>query len=408
MHITVISDFEAQSGGAAICATRLVNSLLACGQQVTRIVSYPDGKKHRWNTAALAPSFLAWSALSRLPRNIAELFSGWEHERRLGGLLKSIKPDVINVHNFHGALNNGWKLDLLQICQEYAPVVWTLHDMWSITGRCAFSYDCEKFISGCDDSCPTPQEYPALQPDKIRGAWQQRSAFFNNSQRLSAVTPSTWLANAANKGFWSGRRIEVIPYGLPLDVYSPVDKSIARQALGLDLQSPVLLFAGVSLEERRKGMQVAVEAIRKVNHRPLSIITFGADPPRIDLSGVVIHHLGYIDHERTKALVYNSADIFIHPSLADNLPNTIIEAIACGTPVMAFAVGGVPELVKPGKTGWLVSETSADCLAHSIDSALAELDAPDRHEFITCEIAEGQYSDDLQAQRYLALFESLI
>ncbi len=132
-------------------------------------------------------------------------------------------------------------------------------------------------------------------------------------------------------------------------------------------------MAGVHLAERRKGVGIAIEAIKKTRHRPLTLLTLGSDPPAIDLPDVWVHHLGFIDHERTKALVFNAADLFIHPALADNLPNTVIESIACGTPVIAFDVGGLPELVIPGKTGWLVPGSDAESFAQAIDIALEEI-----------------------------------
>ncbi len=240
MHILLLSDYESQTGGAAISASRLAEAFIDSGQQTTRLVSYPDGKKHRWLTVSLAPSFLAWMGLRKLPRSFAKPFAKREAVRKLAQLLKVLKPDVINVHNVHGGLSNGWSAELLVICQEFAPVIWTLHDMWSFTGRCAFSFECEKYLTGCDETCPTPHEYPCLPSREISKAWQDRVNFFQNSSRLAAVTPSAWLAEKARAGLWQGLRVERIPYSLPLDVYAPVEKTVARQALGLDVHSPVL------------------------------------------------------------------------------------------------------------------------------------------------------------------------
>ena len=407
MRIVILSDYETQSGGAAISASRLADGLLDCGQQVARIVSYPDGKKHRWDTFTLAPSFLAWMGLRRLPTSLGQLYSNREAHRRLAQLLKTIQPDVINVHNLHGALNNGWSADLLMTCQEHAPVVWTLHDMWSFTGRCAYSFDCEKFLTGCDETCPTPYEYPSLPPSEIAKSWGERAILFRDSTRLIAVTPSNWLAAIARAGFWHDIRVETIPIGLPLDVYAPLEKSLARRALGLDTRGPALLLAGLSLAERRKGVEIALEAIRKIRQRPITLLFLGADPPQIEIPDIWVQNLGYINHERTKALVYNSADLFIHPALADNLPSTVLEAIACGTPVVAFDVGGVPELVRPGKSGWLASSTDAECLAETIDIALQEIASSVGLSDTCRRLALAEFSFDLQVQRYLELFQAL-
>lgn len=407
MRIVILSDYETQSGGAAIFASRLADALLDCGQQVVRIVSYPDGIRHRWETVALAPSFLAWMGLRKLPVSMGGRYANREIHRRLAQLLKTLQPDIINVHNLHGALSNGWSADLLLTCQEYAPVVWTLHDMWSFTGRCAFTYDCEKYLTGCDETCPTPHEYPSLPAEVIAKSWRDRSVFFRDSTRLIAVTPSTWLASRARAGLWQSSRVDTLPNGLPLDVYAPVEKNVARQALGLDVHGPALLLAGLSLSERRKGVGIAIEAIRKIHQRPLTLLFLGADPPVIDLPDVWVHNLGYINHERTKALVYNAADLFVHPALADNLPSTVMEAIVCGTPVVAFAVGGLPELVRPGKSGWLVSRTDAESLAKAIDTALGQIASGVGLRDTCRQLAMEQFSFDLQVQRYLDLFKAL-
>lgn len=407
MKIVMLSDFETQSGGAAICASRLADAFLGCGQHVTRIVSYPDGQKHDWETIPLAPSLLAWGALRALPLSLGQLYAVPELRRRFARLLQTIKPDVVNVHNLHGASNNGWSLGLLRVCQVYAPVVWTLHDMWSITGRCAFSFDCEKYLKGCDVACPTPHEYPPLPAKKIASSWRARARFFQESHRLTAVAPSTWLAKLAQQGFWRGRCVETISYSLPLDIYMHIEKQIARQALGLEIRGPVLLLAGVSLADRRKGATLADEAIRKISTRPLTLLTLGMDHPQIDIPGVSVKHLGYVDHERTKALVYNAADIFVHPALADNLPNVVMEAIACGTPVIAFNVGGLPELVRTGKTGWLVPETNAELLARFLEMALEEITTGETLNHTCREIARAEFPQELQASRYLDLFQTL-
>src|SRR5262249_5214313 len=130
-------------------------------------------------------------------------------------LLTLARPDIINVHNLHGAAPWGWGPRLVEVCLEFAPVVWTLHDMWSFTGRCAYSYDCEKFISGCDASCPTPDEEPKLPAERIHAAWEERRALYaRHVDDLVIVTPSRWLAEQARRGMFARHRIEVIPYGL--------------------------------------------------------------------------------------------------------------------------------------------------------------------------------------------------
>jgi glycosyltransferase involved in cell wall biosynthesis len=244
-------------------------------------------------------------------------------------------------------------------------------------------------------------------PKRISDSWKQRQRLYEAQPNLVAVSPSRWLAEEAKAGLWAGHRIEVIPNGLRLDVYRPLDRLLARQALGIDTPGPVLMFAAHGLLERRKGLDLMIAALPHLSHRPLTLLILGSGRCPIRAEGVHVHSLGYVDHERTKVLAYNAADVFVHPAIADNLPNTVMESLACATPVVAFPIGGVPDMVRPGLTGWLASEVSPMALANVLADALTktgsgvDLRGPCRA------AAEVEFSEALQAQRYLSVFRSL-
>ena len=318
--------------------------------------------------------------------------------------LLALRPDFINIHNLHSA---DWFPDLFRVCALHAPTVCTLHDMWSFTGRCAYSYECRKFLTGCDATCPTPREYPSRLPQRIAGDWQQRRHLLENEARLWAVAPSQWLAQEARAGLWKNRLLEVIPYGLPLDVYRPVDRVLARQALGIDSTGPVILVVAQNLSERRKGGSFLIEALEKLPIRPLSLLTMGIDPLPVPGEGIQVHSLGYVTHDRMKVLAYSAADLLVHPAPVDNLPNVVLEAIACGTPVVGFPIGGMPDMVRAGETGWLASVLSSEGLADALTQACDELKRG-RDLRDSCRvIAEREYNPALQASRYSNLFGSL-
>ncbi len=408
MHVIMFSDLETQ-GGAAIAASRLADALCRLGQRVTRLVAVADKKEHPWQTRPLVVSSLPARVGRRLlPARGREMWDNFLVGRQLDVTLGSLRPDVINVHNLHGAARWGWSADLLKVCVDRAPTVWTLHDMWSFTGRCAYSYDCRKFLSGCDATCPTPTEHPALPPAWISGAWEKRRRLLAADCCLTAVTPSRWLAREAEAGLWSGKEVCVIPNGLLLDTYEPLDRDLARKALGIETPGPVLLVAAWHLDERRKGGQFLVEALHRVSHRPLTVITLGSGHLPLEVSDIHVHHLGHVDHERTKALVYNAADVFVHPAPVDNLPNVVMEALACGTPVAAFPIGGVPEMVRPGQTGWLADDVSAGALASTLDKALDDLRTGVTFRDSCRDVVRAEFDVNVQAQRYLSLFRSQI
>jgi glycosyltransferase involved in cell wall biosynthesis len=412
MHVLMISDLETQ-GGAAVAASRLADALCQAGHQVTRLVHLSDRREHDWKTVRLTtnngqgPSLPLRVVRRLLPDEQRQAWDERDVLRHLREGLAELRPDVINIHNLHAAATHGWSLELVRACAAVAPTVWTLHDMWSFTGRCAYSYDCRKFLTGCDATCPTPTEYPALVPERIAGAWEQRRRLFEEHSHLIAVTPSRWMAREAIAGLWGGHRIEVIPYGLPLDVYKPVDRDLARKALEIEARGPVLLTAAQNLTERRKGSALLGEALKQLKRQPVTLVTLGSGRLNLESDGQHVHALGFVDHERTKVLAYSAADLFVHAAPVDNLPNVVMEAIACGTPVVGFSIGGVPDMVRPGETGWLAQEVTGGALAAAIDIALDDVQRSVDLRPSCRAIAESEYSDDLQAQRYVALFQSL-
>lgn len=406
MRVLMLSDRE-WDGGAAHAAGWLAQGLVMRGHHVTRIVGRPSSGLWLWDSKVLRPQ----SERSRFLRAIrATLSSRWRRiwngrfaRLSLQQALQESQPDVISVHNLHA---EDWPPSLVRICASHAPTVWTLHDQWSFTGRCGYSYDCTKFVRGCDSDCPTACEYPVVKPAEIAREWRLKSDLLRGSGgRIVGVTPSKWLLQVAKAGAWSGRRVEVIPYGLPLSIYAPLDRSLARKALGLERSDePVILAAADDLSDRRKGIHILVEALRDVG--PATLLTFGSGTITAALDNIRIRQLGRLDHERTKALAYSAADVLVHPSLADNLPCTVMEAISCGTPAIGFRLGGVPELVRPDVTGWLAREPSAPALRDAIKNALSASGLETIRE--RCRrVAMTEYSLDLQAQKYERLFNSL-
>src|SRR5215471_3324424 len=200
MHVVMLSDAETK-GGAAIAASRLAEALHRLGHRVTRIVHLASGQDHSWSTLSMDfDSSLRRAARAMVPSQIRKAFEIQSVRHRLNGALDILSPDVVNVHNLHGygaTRRAGWSAGLVKVCANHAPTVWTLHDMWSFTGRCAYSYDCTKYLTGCDSTCPTPEEHPPLAPERIAQAWATRRLELRKNPSLVAVTPSNWLAREA-------------------------------------------------------------------------------------------------------------------------------------------------------------------------------------------------------------------
>jgi glycosyltransferase involved in cell wall biosynthesis len=409
MKIVIVSDSVSQ-GGAAIAASRLAEGLVKLGNQVFEIVCFSKGESFEWKTIEISPVNFSWVARRVLyfPKSISLPILNHIAIDRFREVLHDIKPDVISLHNLHGALQSGWPLEILEVCSRFAPVVWTLHDMWSFTGRCAYNCGCQKFIKGCDRSCPTPDEYPALIPTKIQSAWRKRRYLIENLKNVTSVTPSKWLSLEAKKGLWMNKPVSVIPNGINLDVYKPFDQQIARKALDISGYGPILLSVSTDWKTRWKGGNYLREALNSISDKPVTLMTLGNGNNRIDIDGVNHIHLGYIDHERTKVLAYNAADILIHPSIADNYPNVIAESIACGVPVIGFPIGGVPELLNEKVTGWIAEGIDSISLAKTIDRGIKDIQNGLNLKESCRQFAMNTLLLGKQAAAYLDLFDEVI
>ena len=401
----MVSDWESR-GGAAIAASRLASGLIDRGHHVVRIVGHPDGADHPWETRPVELRGLGVRVARRLPPTTPPgrwLESTGRH--RLRRELVDARADVVNLHNLHGMTSSGWTVRLLEAAAP-TPTVWTLHDMWSFTGRCAYSGDCRMFIDGCDASCPTPNEYPALAPARISRSWRLRQQLLTRGQSVTAVAPSRWLQREASAGAWPSNRVEHIPYGVPLDRYRQQSSATLRARLGIDGAMPVLLVSAADLGDRRKGADLLTDALNRIG-RPVTVLTMGAGELPAQLPHITVTPVGVLEDDESKALVYSAADLLIHPARDDNLPLVVLEAIACGTPVVAFDVGGLSDAVRPTVSGWLVRRVDPGDLARTL---LDAIDDPDRAglEHTCRRLAEAEYSQQLEAQHYETLFADLI
>jgi glycosyltransferase involved in cell wall biosynthesis len=315
--------------------------------------------------------------------------------------------DILNFHNLHGGYFNYLSIPSLT---RKKPAVWTLHDMWSFTGHCSYSYDCDRWKNGCG-SCPYPEEYPKIYFDNTRLEWRLKNRAYTNSN-LHIVAPSKWLCDLAKDSMLSRFSVSHIPYGLDLDIYKPLDREECRNSLGIKKNKKVLLFSAFNVEDRRKGGDLLYKALEKI---PLSlredlcllVIGEGRKIPRL-IDGVDFINLGFIEDDESRAIVYSSADLLVFPTRADNLPLVLQESMACGTPMVSFRVGGVPELVRPGLTGYLAEPEDADSLGKGIVQLLEDDNFRVKLSEGCRSIALEEYALEKQAKSYIKLYESVL
>jgi glycosyltransferase involved in cell wall biosynthesis len=407
VKILAVSDYL-QQGGAAIACERLSVALKAAGADVHRFafLGSPSERSAVPYSAGIGARLEGFLSLAFAGKNppLRRRLRARSALRRLSTAIEKTQPDVINLHNLHAA-----DLPLAEIAARLGdrPVIWTLHDMWSFTGRCAYAYNCTQFLTGCTASCPTPTEYPALAPPKISGAWAGRAEFLSRRPAIAAACPSSWLATEARRGLWKERRVDAIANALPLDVFFPVPKAAARAALGLPDGKRFALLAADYLAERRKGGDLIQAALAQVAPPGWEILLLGNDS-NIPLPGWSRRSLGYVRDDTVKRLIYSAADVLLHPAPVDNLPNTVAEALACGTPVAAFNIGGVPEMVIPGVTGWLSASLDAASYADCLRSAFTALSGGTLLGAGCRQHAAHLFSPASAAKAYLDLASSLI
>lgn len=314
--------------------------------------------------------------------------------------------DVVNLHWVAGLLDYA---SFFPRVTQSTPVVWTLHDMNAFTGGCHYDNSCGRFARSCG-ACP--QLGSSTEQDLSRAVWmrKQHALAAGKRGRIRIVTPSRWLADEARRStILSGLPVDVIPYGLDLQVFAPRDRSFSRDLLGIPQDARVVFFLADAVDSRRKGFSLLLEALPHCVKRidKVLLVSLGQNPPQVD-GGIPWLHLGSVSDDRLLSVVYSAADLFVLPSLQDNLANTVLEAMACGVPVVGFNAGGTPDMVRPGLTGQLVPAFEVPAFASAI---IELLNAPAKRSEMAknCRrIVLEEYPLELQAHRYSDLYKSLL
>jgi glycosyltransferase involved in cell wall biosynthesis len=268
-------------------------------------------------------------------------------------------PDVVHLHNLHGGY---FDLGQLPELSRRLPVVLTLHDAWLLSGHCAHSFDCERWRTGCG-ACPDLTIYPAIRRDATAMNWQRKRDIFARS-RLHVAAPSEWLADRVRESMMAPALAElrVIPNGVDLDVFRPGDRQAARSALGIPAHADVLLVVG-SRNNRFKDFELALDAAERaatLADREITMIAVGDAAPDAQHGRVRVRSVPFVHDTGDMVGWYHAADIYVHAARADTFPTAVLEALACGLPVVATAVGGIPEQVRPlASTGATVGTAGA-------------------------------------------------
>ena len=415
MRVLIVNTSE-KTGGAAVAANRLMEALNNNGVKAKMLVR--DKETRHLTVCGLRPSWrLRWHFLWE--RLIIWLHLHLQREHLFEIDIANCGTDITQLPEFREAdvvhlhwINQGMLSlrDIRKIMEE-KPVVWTMHDIWPATAICHYARGCERFLMECS-SCPL---LPAAGAHDLSNKVWHRKQQMLSGRRVTYVCCSQWLADEARKSaLLHGQKIVSIPNTIDTRLFCPTDKRQAREALQLPLDKRIILFVSQRVTDARKGVSYLTEAIR---------LLVEADPAVKETTAVAIlggHAeevteqlalpalpLGYVNDAKRIVQVYNAADVFVLPSLEDNLPNTLMAAMACGVPCVGFRVGGIPEMIDHRQNGYVADFQQAEDLAHGIRYVLEEADYEALSHQCVQKVAHC-WSGQSVAKRYLEVYEQAL
>lgn len=332
-----------------------------------------------------------------------ELFSPAWLPNNLNRRIDELDPEIVHLH----WINKGFvRIEALGNIDR--PIVWTLHDMWSFTGGCHYTAGCEKYRETCG-ACP--QLGSDEESDLSNRVWKRKSRAWNGID-LSIVTPSQWLAHRARESsLFKDRQICVIPYCLDTDSYRPRDRVKGRKLFDLPLETNIVLF-GADYGTPRKGMHHLESALKTLSDTDLKLdlelAVFGAYEAdnTSEFGKFKTHYLGYLD-EIGIQMLFSTADVTVVPSVQDNHPNIVLESLACGTPCVAFDIGGMPDMIDHRESGYLATPFDTHDLAEGIRWTLEDRQPRTLGE-AGRKTVESRYTEERISSRYHDLYEAIL
>jgi glycosyltransferase involved in cell wall biosynthesis len=306
--------------------------------------------------------------------------------------------DLIHLHNLHGYYLDWQKL--LRLVKA-KPVVWTLHDMWLATGRCGTPIGCDRWVSGCGE-CPNLKEYPAAWFDRSRVEHQMKSGLLDGSHNIAFVSPSKWLAEQLIRRGCPEQRMFVIPNPVDLSRYHRLPMLQARQTLGLDPSLFTVMFIASDCNDAHKGYEDFLHSIEGLDCQKIVV---GTEPreKRAD-----IRYTGQLRAPQALSAHYSACDVMVIPSYFDNYPNTVIESLACGTPVIGYATGGIPSQLEQLEACRVVTTGDVSGLKNAIREQMAQGGKREDVSERLQQKAELRWSARSVAESYIRLYQKHI
>jgi len=414
MKVVILNTSE-RTGGAAVAANRLLKALHKAGVNTNMLVQekktdHPDVESVTvswWKRKVSRFRFL-WERFIIYLCNKGDRKNLFQVSIANVGKDLSKHPlvreaDIIHLHWVNQGLVS--LSDIKRLIVLGKPIVWTLHDLWPSTGICHYPGNCKRYEAECYD-CPMLVDHPLW--DLAKQVYRKKERI--GLQKVCFVGCSRWITAETQKSHLIKEAIfHSIPNPIDITLFAPLDKNAARESLGLLPDRKYLLFAAVKVSDERKGAAYFIEACRILSSKyaDLEILLMGKGSVElISELPFPVKEMGYITDEKKIIRVYSSADLFVVPSLEDNLPNTIMEAMACGTPCVGFHTGGIPEMIDHKANGYIASYKDAEDLAEGIEWVLTQ-EETNLSEASRQKVCDS-YREEIISEKYISLYKDLL
>ncbi|TKC56876.1 glycosyltransferase [Pedobacter hiemivivus] len=320
-----------------------------------------------------------------------------------------LDADILHLH----WVNSGFLsiANLKELVKLGKPMVVTLHDMWYFTGGCHYAGTCDHFIRQCGD-CYFLKK-PAV-ADISHEGWLRKEDLYAYANNITFVTCSNWLEGVARQSALLKKfQIRTIPNPIDIDVYSPRDKRKARLKWNINPEAKIILFGAANISDRRKGIDYLFEGLQYLRDQypesaAVEVVIFGKNK-QFDVTKLPfpVYELNVITAQQDLAEIYGLADVFVLPSIEDNLPNTAMESLSCGTPVVAFNTGGLPDLIDHQQNGYLADFKSASDLAKGMYEMLYSARSEEISSNARAKVL-NTFTNKKVAQQYIEVYQSIL
>ena len=418
MRVLIVNTAE-RTGGAAIAANRLMHALNHNGVEAQMLVR--DRMSDAPMVSAIAPS---WRLRTKFlwERGVIWLANGLSRRNLFQVDIANAGTDITSLDAFQQAdvihlhwVNQGFLSlkNLEHIMASGKPVIITLHDQWYFTGICHYSGECERYKSQCY-RCPMLTS-GGIGIDLARRVFNRKLNIYQD-KNLAFVGCSRWMAELASLSVLTrGHLVTNVPNAIDAEVFRPMDRQEARQRHHLPEDMRLMLFGAQRITDPRKGFAYLQEACGHLaKHHPdlaqrLGVVVLGGDAQHVKTAlPFPVYAVDYLSDEREIAQLYNAVDLFVTPSLQDNLPNTIVEAMSCGAPCVGFNVGGIPEMIDHEQNGYVARYCDSRDLADGIAWCLAD----ERRHASLCHQARDKalatYGEAAVARGYIDIYHRLL